>query len=96
MRELHWIHKLSVDLTLVLCRMNDLAFRSEKRQEKAFKALPRLFPEKTRGYCYSLGVVVVVQKLTFCHISAITEHIYLNLKNICSLAKGECMYRQGR
>ena len=27
-------------------------------------------------YCYSLGVVIVVmQKLTFCHILVITEHI---------------------
>ena len=32
-----------------------------------------------RGYCYRLGVVVGVQKLTFCNISVITEDINLKL-----------------
>ena len=33
-------------------------------------------------YCYSLGlvVVVVVQKMTFCNISVITEDMYLKLR----------------
>ena len=32
-------------------------------------------------YCYVLGLVVVIVKpVRFCHISAITEHIYLKLK----------------
>ena len=42
-----------------------------------------VFGEKP-WYPRSLGVCVLMQKLTFCHICAITEHIF-EAQNICSL-----------
>ena len=42
-----------------------------------------VFGENQR-YCYSLGIVVIiVQKLTFCNVSVITEET----QNMCSLSK---------
>ena len=55
-----------------------------------------VFRENPRD-CYSLGVViVVVQRLTFCNISFVTEDIYiLETLNMCSLSKSSPHY-QGR
>ena len=47
-----------------------------------------VFVENPR-YCYSLGIVVAMQKLTFCHISAITEHIYVPYKKRNMYCKGD-------
>ena len=44
-----------------------------------------LFRENLR-YCHSLVVVVVVQKLTFCHISAITDIMSAKSSVISSLS----------
>ena len=52
---------------------------------------------QTLGYCYSLGVVVVVvvQKLTICNISTITEYISLKI-GVCVYSLKSNPYYQGR
>ena len=53
-----------------------------------------VFRENPR-YCYSLGIIVVVQKLAFCKISVITEDIYLKL-GLCVHYQRSNPYYQGR
>ena len=92
----------------VFCRRANIVGMRENGGYQTVLAFPNFFPQKTSffllfslavfgespSYCYSLGVIMVMQKL-FCNISFITQDIYLKLGVCVHYPKSNPCY-QGR